>query len=210
MVDPSLIEQLGVQGRSDKLVVSTVSNENDLQHGQRVTLALESLTTDENPERLEIINGWCSKELKIPLRHQRVIQDKWNHLQDIPFPNVEGKKISIIIGTNLPEAFIPLDIRYDGPEAPVALRSRLGYSIFGRVVLTTELQRSTPNPSAVYNVCVADDFTLNKQLESFWKIEHLGITRECSTPSSVQDKRALEVIEETLTKVDGHYEIGLL
>ena len=129
LVDPSLIEQLGVQGRSDKLVVSTVSNENDLQHGQLVNLALESLT-DENPKRLEIINAWCSKELKIPLRHQRVLHDKskWNHLQDIPFPNVERKKISIIIGTNLPEAFIPLDVRYDGPESPVAIRSRLGYS----------------------------------------------------------------------------------
>ena len=211
LVDPSLIEQLGIQGRSDKLVVSTVSNENDLQHGQRVNLALESLT-DENPERLEIINAWCSKELKIPLRHQRVLHDKskWNHLQDIPFPNVERKKISIIIGTNLPEAFIPLDVRYDGPESPVAIRSRLGYSIFGRVGNTTELQRYTANPSAVYNVCVTDEFTLNKQLESFWKIEHLGVTRECSAPFSVEDKRALKVIEETLTKVDGHYEIGLL
>ncbi len=32
LVDPSLIKQIGVQGRSDKLLVSTVSNENDLQH----------------------------------------------------------------------------------------------------------------------------------------------------------------------------------
>ena len=30
LVDPSLIEQLGIQGRSDKLVVSTISNENNL------------------------------------------------------------------------------------------------------------------------------------------------------------------------------------
>ena len=47
-------------------------------------------------------------------------------------------------------------------------------------------------------------------MESFWKLEHLGITREYSAPFSVQDKRALKVIEETLTKVDGHYEIGIL
>ena len=47
-------------------------------------------------------------------------------------------------------------------------------------------------------------------MESFWKLEHLGITREYSAPFSVQDKRALKVIEETLTKLDGHYEIGIL
>ena len=33
LVDPSLIEQLRVQGRSDQLVVSTVGDKNDLQHG---------------------------------------------------------------------------------------------------------------------------------------------------------------------------------
>ena len=49
LVDPSLIDQLGVQGRSDKLVVSTVSDENDLQHGCRVDLSIESLI-DETPE----------------------------------------------------------------------------------------------------------------------------------------------------------------
>ncbi len=57
---------------------------------------------------------------------------------------------------------------------------------------------------------MTDDVTLNKQLESFWKIESLGTTRNDSNPTSVQDKRALKVIEKTLTKVDGHYEMGLL
>jgi hypothetical protein len=211
LVDPSLINQLGVQGRSDKLVVSTVSNENDLQHGRRVDLSIESLT-DENPGRLALTNAWCCKELKIPLRHQRVLHNKsqWPHLQDIPFPNIQRKKISIIIGTNVPEAFIPLDVRYGGPEAPVAIRSCLGYSILGRIGNTNELQQSTANPSAVYNVCVTDDFTLNKQLESFWKIESFGTMRNDSKSTLVEDRRALKVIEETLTKVDGHYKMGLL
>ena len=80
----------------------------------------------------------------------------------------------------------------------------------GRLGNTTELQRSTASPSAVYNVCITDDFTLNKQLESFWKIEFFGTIGNNSKPASVQDKKALKVIEETLTKVDGHYEMGLL
>ena len=80
----------------------------------------------------------------------------------------------------------------------------------GRLGNTTELQRSTASPSAVYNVCITDDFTLNKQLESFWKIESFGTIGNNSKPTSVQDKKALKVIEETLTKVDGHYEMGLL
>lgn len=75
LVDPSLVKQVGAQGHLDKLVVSTVSNENDVQHGYRINLSVESLI-DENPKRLKLTNAWSSKELKIPLRHQRVFQDK--------------------------------------------------------------------------------------------------------------------------------------
>ncbi|XP_028413873.1 uncharacterized protein LOC114536722 [Dendronephthya gigantea] len=212
LVDPSLIEKLGVERRSDKLVVSTVSNENDLQHGNRVNLSIESLI-DKDPQRLELTNAWSSKELKIPLRHHQALNDKsrWHHLQDIPFPDVERKKISIIIGTNVPEAFIPLDVRHCGPEAPVAIRSCLGYSILGRIGHPTNLQRSIATASVVRNVCdVADDASLNQQLESFWKLESFGTTRNDLKPTSVQDRKALKVIEETLVKVDGHYQMDLL
>lgn len=43
LVDPSLIEHIGAPGRRDKLSVSTVSNDNDLQDGYRVTLSIESI-----------------------------------------------------------------------------------------------------------------------------------------------------------------------
>ena len=60
LVDPSLVEQVGAQGRPDKLAVSTVSNESDLQHGYRVNLSVESII-DENPQRLKLTNAWSSK-----------------------------------------------------------------------------------------------------------------------------------------------------
>ena len=166
LVDASLVKQVGAQGHLDKLVVSTVSNENDVQHGYRINLSVESLI-DENPKRLKLTNAWSSKELKIPLRHQRVFQDKsrWPHLQNVPFPNVEREKISIIIGTDMPEAFIPIDDCYYGPDSPVAIRSCLGYSVFGRMGKEIEAQCSTAYTSTVHNVCVSSDITLNQQLE---------------------------------------------
>ena len=114
--------------------MSTVSNNNDVQHGCRVNLSVESLI-DNEPRRLELRNVWCGKDLKIPLRHQRMRSNKsrWPHFKDVPFPDVQQEQISIIIGTNVPEAFIPLDVRHNGPRAPVAIRSCLGFSILGRI-----------------------------------------------------------------------------
>ncbi|CAB3998014.1 Hypothetical predicted protein [Paramuricea clavata] len=59
LVDPSLVKQVGAQGHLDKIVVSTVSNENDVQHGYRINLSVESLI-DEKPKRLKLTNAWSS------------------------------------------------------------------------------------------------------------------------------------------------------
>ena len=108
LVEPTLMSSLDLEGQPDELVVSTVSNDNDIQQGCRINVAVESLVDDE-PQHLVLKNAWCGRALKIPLRHQLVLKNKsrWPHLQYIPFPNVQEKKISIIIGTNVPEAFIP-------------------------------------------------------------------------------------------------------
>ena len=133
-------------------------------------------------------------------------KSQWPHLQDIPFPDVEEKKISIIIGTNVPEAFIPLDVRQDGPRALIAIRSCLGFSVLGRIG-----NGSSSPCAAVHNIrAAADEFTLSNQVESFWKLESLGNTSQAAKPKSIEDKRAEKIIESTIGKIDGHYQMGLL
>ena len=207
LVDPSLMSSLDLKGQPDELVVSTVSNDNDIQQGCRIDVSVESLVDDE-PQRLVLKNAWCGRALKIPLRHQLVLNNKsrWPHLQDIPFPDVEEKKISIIMGTNVPEAFIPLDVRQDGPRAPIAIRSCLGFSVLGRIGNGSSSPRV-----AVHNIrAAADEFTLSNQVESFWKLESLGNTSQAAKPKSIEDKRAEKIIESTIGKIDGHYQMGLL
>ena len=53
LVDPSLVSSLGLCGRPDRLVLSTVNNCNELQNGERVNLAVESLI-DEQPQQLQL------------------------------------------------------------------------------------------------------------------------------------------------------------
>ena len=50
---------------------------------------------------------------------------------------------------------------------------------------------------------------LNQQLERLWKTDFENsqvVTRVCA---SLEDKRALEVMERTLKVVDGHYQVAL-
>ena len=117
LVDPSLVSSLRLSGQPDCLVLSTV-NSQEPQEGERVDLVVESLI-DEQPQRLQLRGVWSGKELNIPLRHQGITRDKskWPHLQDVPFPEVAQQKVSLIIGTNVPEVFIHLEVGRTGDSS---------------------------------------------------------------------------------------------
>ena len=63
LVDPSVIDHISAPGGRNKLSVSTVNNDNDLQDSYRVTLSIESIV-DENLQRLTLSNVWSSRKLK--------------------------------------------------------------------------------------------------------------------------------------------------
>ena len=54
-----------------------------------------------------------------------------------------------------------------------------------------------------------DNITLNEQMEEFWKVESFGIKDPCHGLMSVKAKHATKMIENMITKVDGHYQMGL-
>jgi len=54
-----------------------------------------------------------------------------SHLRHVLFPEVERKKVSILIGTSLQEAFIPLEVKKGKSNEPFAIRSYLGWSSLG-------------------------------------------------------------------------------
>ena len=60
------------------------------------------------------------------------------------------------------------------------------------------------------NLVTAQDVSLDKQLEEFWKVESYRITRPESKPLSVEDRRAPKLIENSICLRDGHYQMCLL
>ena len=150
---------------------------------------------------------WSGNELQIPLRHQYISANKgtWPHLQDVPFPEVDRPKISLIIGTNVPEAFIPLEVCHGNPEEQIAIRSCLGFAVLGR---TGDIPKRQ-NYDVHHIHAAADDISLNVQVELFWKSESIGTNKHYKS-MSMEDRRAERIISDTIAKVDGHYCVGLL
>ena len=176
------------------------------QEGERVDLVVESIT-DEQPQRLRLKGVWSGKDLNIPLHHQCIARDKarWPHLHDVPFPEVERQKVSLIIGTNVPEVFVPLEVRHGNPNHPIAIRSHLGFAVLGRTG-----DRSAQQHYDVHHIHTAtNDISLNHQVERFWELESLGTTKPYKS-MSVEDRHAERIINSTISKANDHYCMGLL
>ena len=117
------------------------------------------------------------------MRHQHIATDneKWPHLQDVPFPQVEQQILSLITGTNVPDAFVPLDICRGNPNDPIAIRSCLGFAVLSRTGDGT-----TQQSHDVYHIHTTTDGTsLDRQVESFWKTNMLNGLLTTRSPSWV-------------------------
>ncbi|XP_068750831.1 uncharacterized protein [Montipora capricornis] len=137
LIDPSLVQQPGI--------------EVDGQRSDYVTVR----------------NAWALRDLTIPLKHMSAGMEttRWIHLQHVPFHDVERRKVSILIGTGIQEAFIPLEVRRGKPNEPFALRSCLGWS-----VLSGSLGAANKHLFNL-NFVSAEDTSLSRQLEEFWRVE---------------------------------------
>lgn len=64
------------------------------------------------------------------------------------------------------------------------------------------------NFTSTVNVETEEDVLMPK-LERFWKTDNAGLIPDCKVSMSVEDKRALAVMESSAKLVDGHYQLAL-
>ncbi|XP_068674574.1 uncharacterized protein [Montipora foliosa] len=173
--------------------------------GMKVDFKIGSVDS-QNENVIDVKSAWAIKDLTIPLKHTRVIRSvaQWPDLHHVCFPDVERKKISVLIGTNLQEVFIPLEVRRGIRNEPVAIKSCIGWSILGGSPIVQA------SGCVQINLISGQDVSLNYKLEEFWKGESYGTTKNVTKPMSVEDQRALKRISDSVCKRDGHYQMDLL
>ena len=130
MIDLSLVEKLGIKGESSQLLLSTVNEKEKRQQGLKVDFKISSVD-DQDFREIALRDAWAVQDLTIPRKHLvvRTKRDLWPHLRQVAFTEVERNKVSVLIGTNVLEAFIPLEVKLEEPNEPFAIRSCLGWSI---------------------------------------------------------------------------------
>lgn len=195
-----LARSIGLEGKKDILTLSTLQ-----QSGSRVETAVVSLDltdfSEQNAVRLETV--YIRQELPVKPQNGATADDvkMWSHLQDIELHDATVDKVELLIGQDCPEALMPLEVRYGDKHslAPFAVKTVLGWTIQGPISKSSR-QRAVVN-------FVSKDAELQQSVERFWRLDYGGNMADDTKGMSIEDRRALSVMEDSVKKVDGHYEI---
>ena len=203
LIDRELADQLGLAGVPEQIGINTITKTDAVVDSRRVSFTLSP--ADGYGEDIDVNEAYVLPKLNQSeqVLPENVDVSRYPHLQDLRFPEVEVKRVSILVGSNVPNAHLQREVRAPAEKNnPYGYRYPLGWSIAGPL---NDQRRKGASVNFISVGQRADDL-----IERFWKIEDYGTTKQGGKPLSVEDKRALQTIKDTTTFVDGHYEVGLL
>ena len=203
LIRKEIAEHLQLDGECYQLDINTV-NDVSTQNLRRVSFGL---STKDQPDPVMVHGAWVIDKLNISsfkLSKKRAAE-QWSHLSNVDLPELKGEEVMILIGSDMAHLLIHLEVRRGRWDEPIAVKTPLGWTLFGNV---------SPGrcDSINANLLTMDQETmLQHQIERFWEIDSYGTKRALHESAlSVDDKRALAILESTTVKEEGHYKTALL
>ncbi|XP_074651618.1 uncharacterized protein LOC141906273 [Tubulanus polymorphus] len=146
-----------VQGKNGR----RISTYGLLDSGSDITMIQDSLAADlglpanqPNAEVISISRAWTtSGQIHCPL--QKVNETgvkKLAHLNGIDFSEVLSDKVQVLLGANVPQVHLQLEVREGTPSQPVAKRTKLGWCLLGDEKSLAILTNSTHLVNGHYEV----------------------------------------------------------
>ena len=129
------------------------------------------------------------------------------------FPQIRDNRIGILIGADAFTATVPLKYTIRPPETSCGFLTQLGWTITGPVPNKyrqfTEKNKCNRNIS-LYNRVKSEETILDEDmLQLFWTCEGTSTTKASPNTKNQEDKKALQIFEDTVKHNGKRYEIGL-
>ena len=138
----SLIQKLGVTGTDITYHLTTVKGKCEETHGVEVDLQVGAINGGET---LRLRDVWSTPDLPISLRNRPTQQTvrQWSHLSDIQIPDIPASEVTLLIGIDNAHVFKSLEERRGKPVEPFAVKTPLGWMLYG-LPSAVEAQHSLP------------------------------------------------------------------
>ena len=201
LCDKNLATELGIQGQPKGFFLTTQERENSPRFGTEISLTIEPL---DGTDKIEVNRLWTVDRLNASRRSipSELDTKQRPHLADLSLPSIKEKAVRLIISTNTPEAFWVLEERRGGKP--------LGWAFIGPMTnVQVDLHHPTVNFARSTEVMKDTQDLLMQQVEGFWATETIGVETESKACLSLEGKKALRTMEQSVKLQDGHYQVPL-
>ena len=197
----SLANRLGVKGEPIDVTLRTVAG--DLRCTERITISVGHV---DKKKSYKILNVLVTEDIAATVDDMLPPDwiTRWPHLADITLPrSLPSSQVEMIIGLNSVISRTILDVRNGEEDEPSGYETLLGWVVHGP---------TGPNVSDIdssVNFIRAASVDLNQQLEEQFNRDFPEREIDSRKEMSVEDKRFLQKVSESIQFRDGQYEVGL-
>ena len=198
----SLVQELELKDMKPNSFMMATVNCKEERTGHEVQLNMESL---EGDVKFRLEHVLTTNSLPVTPKHMATNEEirRWPHFHDICLPETGDKKVTILIGSDRPDIIgQQLDKREGECGQPCAVKTPLGWTVYGPIGELAD------DPVHV-NFTHTERENLNTQLERMYNEEFGDINTALEEGMSVEDRKAKEIMDQSATLVNGHYQIKL-
>lgn len=195
-----LVNRLGISAVETELSLTTMNCENTIKKCRQVSLQIFDLEERSCVDLPRVFS--CAK---LPVTRKDIPQqsdvNRWKYLDGIRLSDIRSD-VDLLVGNDVVKALEPKEVIESQNGGPYAVKTLLGWTINGPLG-RKESQEHNANR-------IHSDVQLDKQFEQFCNTEFNDVKQhDDASCMSLEDKRALQIFEETATLKNNHYEIAL-
>ena len=125
----SLAKDLGADCTPVEFTLSTGSG-NQKRKAQQLSLDVLGVTTGKG---VKLDKVWTTDSLPVASESIPTATDvrQWSYLKYVELTELVNKEVTILIGSDVPEALCPLEVRSGKKNQPHAIRTILGWTVMG-------------------------------------------------------------------------------
>ncbi|XP_049284605.1 uncharacterized protein LOC125764417 [Anopheles funestus] len=202
LVDEDLAVQLGVKGEREPLCIKWTGDTTRMEpSSMKIDFEIGPVTASK---RFPMKAVRTVSRLSLPQQTFKMGDGSWDHLKQLPIQEYQDARPRILIGLDNIRLAVPLKTREGSPGDPVAVKCRLGWSVYGKA--------SGAHSGKVLHICECNVGDANpciqEALRKFYELEQLGaVTSEAQDPDV---RRAQTILESTTKRIGNRFESGLL
>ncbi|XP_062714095.1 uncharacterized protein LOC134290888 [Aedes albopictus] len=203
MIETSLANKLGIDGQEHPLCLKWTGNiTREEKKSCRIALEISGL---RNKKRYWMSGVGTVPSLDLPVQTLPIqqLRQRYTHLRGVPIDGYLDAVQRLLIGIDNLRLALPLIVREGEEGHPVAVKTRLGWCIYGG-------HRDGRREPVSFHICECEHGrSMEETITAYFATEEVG-ARPVAEGLSKEEQRALQILQQTTIHVGTRYESGLL